>query len=94
MWKDWLVDLRVSRVAADPAPIAGAGKTGGWNGIAYYRWHGSPQIYYSEYNCAALSLLKSALDRSRRRSVTTWCIFDNTASGAALGNALELASLI
>ena len=90
----WLVDLRVSRVAADPAPIAGAGRTGGWNGIAYYRWHGSPRIYYSEYNVAALSLLKSELNRSRRRSVTTWCIFDNTASGAALGNALELASLI
>ena len=90
----WLVDLRVSRVAADPAPIAGADKAGGWNGIAYYRWHGSPRIYYSEYNVTALSLLKSKLDSSRRRSVTTWCIFDNTASGAALGNALELASFI
>jgi uncharacterized protein YecE (DUF72 family) len=90
----WLVDLQVSRVAADPAPVARAGKTGGWNGTAYYRMHGAPRIYHSEYDKTSLSLLKRELDRSRRPSMSTWCIFDNTASGAALGNALELALLV
>ncbi|MGE3149274.1 MAG: DUF72 domain-containing protein [Pseudorhodoplanes sp.] len=89
--EDWLADLRVARVAADPAPVAEAGKAGGWNGLAYYRWHGSPRIYFSDYDAAALSSLKRQLDESRRRNVPTWCIFDNTALGAALGNALALA---
>ena len=44
---DWLADLGIARVATDPAPVVGAGKAGGWDGIAYYRWHGSPKIYFS-----------------------------------------------
>ena len=87
----WLADLRIARVAADPAPVAQAGKAGGWDGLAYYRWHGSPQMYYSDYDAAALASLKAELDKSRQRNVPTWCIFDNTAAGAALGNALALA---
>lgn len=89
--EDWLTDLRIARVAADPAVVAGADKAGGWDGLAYYRWHGSPRIYYSDYDAVALSSLKRELDEGRRRNVPTWCIFDNTASGAALGNALALA---
>lgn len=46
----WLADRQIARVAADPAPATGAGKPGGWDGLAYYRWHGSPQIYYSDYD--------------------------------------------
>lgn len=86
----WLADLRIARVAADPAPVAEAGEASGWAGLAYYRWHGSPRIYFSDYDAAALSSLKRRLDESRRRGVPTWCIFDNTALGAALGNALAL----
>lgn len=87
---DWLAEHRVARVAADPAPVAGAGETAGWNGLAYYRWHGSPRIYYSDYDAAALAALGGRLDGQRRRGIPVWCIFDNTASGAALGNALAL----
>jgi uncharacterized protein YecE (DUF72 family) len=86
----WLSDRRIARVAADPAPVAGAGETGGWDGLAYYRWHGSPRIYYSEYDDAAMKLLKRRLNGKRGRGVPTWCILDNTALGAALGNALAL----
>ncbi|MGB8971378.1 MAG: hypothetical protein WCC62_02480 [Pseudomonas capeferrum] len=32
--------------------------------------------------------LAARLQRSHAAGVPTWCIFDNTASGAALGNAL------
>jgi uncharacterized protein YecE (DUF72 family) len=86
---DWLTKRRIARVAADPARIAGAGEPGGWNQIAYYRWHGSPRIYYSDYGAAALKALKRRVE-DRVRESSTWCIFDNTASGAALGNALTL----
>jgi uncharacterized protein YecE (DUF72 family) len=87
---DWLARHRVARVAADPAPAPGAGEPAGWNGLAYYRWHGSPRIYYSDYDAAALAALGKRLEAQRQRDVAVWCIFDNTASGAALGNALAL----
>ena len=88
----WLAERRIARVAADPAPVSGAGKPGGWNGLAYYRWHGSPRIYYSEYDSAALEALAKRLDEHRAHGVPTWCILDNTALGAALGNALALST--
>jgi uncharacterized protein YecE (DUF72 family) len=87
---DWLAGRRIARVAADPAPVPDAGEPGGWNGLAYYRWHGSPRIYYSEYDDVALAALGKRLAKQRKGDVPTWCIFDNTASGAALGNALAL----
>jgi len=87
---DWLAKRRIARVAADPARTAGAEEPGGWNRLAYYRWHGSPRLYYSDYGAAALAALKRRLDDSRRQASSVWCIFDNTASGAALGNALTL----
>jgi uncharacterized protein YecE (DUF72 family) len=86
----WLTERRIARVAADPAPVAGAGEPGGWNRLVYYRWHGSPRIYYSDYDVEALGLLKRNLDRHAARGVAAWCIFDNTALGAAFGNALTL----
>ena len=86
---DWLAERGVARVAADPAPVAGAGKPGGSGKFAYYRWHGSPRIYYSDYDATALATLKRRIENAR--NIPTWCIFDNTAAGAALGNALELA---
>jgi uncharacterized protein YecE (DUF72 family) len=74
--------------------MAGAGEPGGWSNLAYYRWHGSPRIYYSQYDAAALAELQRRLGRHRARGVPAWCIFDNTMSGAALGNALQLARLL
>jgi uncharacterized protein YecE (DUF72 family) len=86
----WFGERRVARVAADPAPVKGADKPGGWNGVAYYRWHGSPRIYYSDYDDGALAALGERLDAHRQQGVTAWGILDNTASGAAFGNALAL----
>jgi uncharacterized protein YecE (DUF72 family) len=88
---DWLMERAIARVAADPAPVGGAGKPAGRHGLAYYRWHGSPRIYYSDYDAAALAALKQRLEGNRARDASVWCIFDNTAAGAALGNALKLA---
>ena len=87
---DWLAKRRIARVAADPARVAGAGEPGGWSKLAYYRWHGSPRVYYSDYGAVALAALKRRLENNRPHASSVWCIFDNTASGAALGNALTL----
>jgi uncharacterized protein YecE (DUF72 family) len=87
--EDALSDLEIARVAADPEPVPGASNPGGWSGLTYYRMHGSPRIYYSDYESDALIDLDRRLtDRSALGPV--WCIFDNTAAFAALGNALTL----
>jgi uncharacterized protein YecE (DUF72 family) len=85
-----LIKHKVARVAADPARVPGAETPGGWDGLVYYRWHGSPRIYYSDYDAAALAALRDQLDATRDRGIPAWCIFDNTATSAALGNALAL----
>lgn len=82
-----LKDHRVARVAADPARHPAAAEPGGWPGLAYIRLHGSPRTYYSAYDDDVLDALAARLHASR---VECWCIFDNTASGAACANALEL----
>jgi uncharacterized protein YecE (DUF72 family) len=82
-----LSELRVSRVAADPAPSPGLDVPGGWPGLVYFRMHGSPRRYYSPYAAARLAELAETLVRSAA-ACPVWCIFDNTAAGAALGNAL------
>ena len=80
---------RVARVAADPARVPAAAAPGGWPGLVYYRLHGSPIIYRSSYGDAQLDRYAAALRDVGEREA--WCIFDNTASSAATGNALALA---
>jgi uncharacterized protein YecE (DUF72 family) len=88
-----LVRQRVARVAADPPPAPGADFPGGWGGLAYYRLHGSPDKYWSSYDAAALARIAAAL-RNGPPQADCWCIFDNTASGAALENAFHLAEAV
>jgi len=84
----------IGRVAADPAKIAAAAKPAGYGGICYYRLHGAPRVYYSSYDSAALMKLAARMRRDASSGVEAWCIFDNTAAGAALANARELQSLL
>ena len=88
-----LVRFAVARVGADPPRAAGLHEPGGWSGIAYYRWHGSPRPYFSPYAPEALDKLAAAL-RDRTRQADAWCIFDNTGSGSAAGNAVDLRALL
>jgi uncharacterized protein YecE (DUF72 family) len=83
---------RVARVAADPARAAGAEAPGGWPGLRYYRLHGSPRIYYSAYDAAYLDALAVHVAGHAAAGERAWCIFDNTAHGAAARNALDLAT--
>ena len=79
---------RVSRVAADPPPVPDATTPAGWARVAYFRQHGSPRTYWSRYDEHAIAALAAAIGRSTADQV--WCVFDNTASGAALENAWDL----
>ena len=88
-----LVQFNVARVAADPAPVVGADRPGGWAGLVYYRLHGTPRKYWSKYGASYLRELKNAL-HSVPPPIDTWCVFDNTASGAALENAFELSEVL
>jgi uncharacterized protein YecE (DUF72 family) len=78
---------RIARVAADPARVPAAAQPGGYARLAYYRLHGSPRTYYSSYDDAYLTALAAQLRAAKH---STWCIFDNTALGAATHNALSL----
>ena len=84
-----LENARVARVAADPPRAAGLHEPGGWARVVYFRWHGSPRPYFSPYASDVLENLATAIRRIPR-AVETWCIFDNTGSGAAAANALDL----
>ena len=88
-----LSDCEVARVAADPSKWPGADMPGGHPAVAYFRWHGSPRIYWSDYGDAWLAE-KARVLAAQPEAVERWCIFDNTASGAALGNALQLRKLL
>lgn len=87
-----LARFEVARVAADPPPAAGAESPGGWPGIIYFRQHGSPRKYWSSYTAEAIAALAAATRSVNAAAV--WCIFDNTAGGAAFGNACDLQARI
>jgi len=84
-----LAGCRVAYVIADPQPTPFLPPETG-AGIAYFRLHGSPTIYHSVYADSYLDALHADLVRRQRAGERVWCIFDNTADGAALPNALSL----
>ena len=88
-----LLEYRISRVAADPARAPNGAEPGGWLGLRYFRWHGQPRVYWSSYDAVVLSSLVARL-QAHAREAETWCIFDNTASGAALVNAWQVMSAV
>jgi uncharacterized protein YecE (DUF72 family) len=87
----WLAGQGVCRAAADPARVPEAAEPGGDTRLVYYRWHGSPRMYASDYDASALDALSARLRQYHAAGCNVWCMFDNTMSGAALGNALSLA---
>jgi uncharacterized protein YecE (DUF72 family) len=80
-----LREFGVTRVIADPA-VGEPGPYVATSPTAYVRLHGSPRIYWSSYEPERLAQVREWLSAQP----SAWCIFDNTASGAAMANALDL----
>lgn len=82
---------QVSRVAADPAkPVPAVAHPGGWQGLTYFRLHGSPRIYESPYEKEAIAEQAETVATLRSQGAEVWTIYDNTTFGAATRNAFEL----
>jgi uncharacterized protein YecE (DUF72 family) len=98
--QDVFVLYHVARVATDPSRIRAALLPGGWRpppesaegSIVYYRLHGSPRKYWSRYPQERLRRWADEI-AAFPATADVWCIFDNTASGAAIENALEVMAL-
>lgn len=84
-----LCEGAVTRVIADPAkgqPGAHVPTTAD----LYVRLHGAPRVYYSAYAPGYLAQLARDMTVHAGAGRTVWCIFDNTAAGAATPNALAV----
>ncbi len=57
--------------------------------LRYFRWHGSPRSYYDAYGEGVRAMARAATP-----DASTWCIFDNTTSGAATADALLFQEVI
>jgi uncharacterized protein YecE (DUF72 family) len=79
----------ISLVCADPVRLPRSWSLPGE--IRYYRLHGSPRMYWSSYRPDQLDALAGRIAADRARFPQIWCIFDNTAAGAAWDNATDLA---
>jgi uncharacterized protein YecE (DUF72 family) len=89
-----LRSFAVGRVAADPSPVPSASEAGGdTTRLIYYRLHGSPRMYWSNYSSEQLQSWAGRA-QSHKPDVTKWIIFDNTAAGYATVNALEMQSYL
>ena len=87
-----LARFQVGRVLADPQ-VALEAVPALYQGLMYVRLHGSPVIYHSDYPEECLRRNAAWLERQQRQGREVWCIFDNTASGAAVPNALTTLAL-
>jgi uncharacterized protein YecE (DUF72 family) len=62
--------------------------------LCYLRLHGSPLMYRSSYADARLRRFAQMLVEARNAGQAAWCVFDNTADGAAVPDALALLALL
>ncbi|PWF55069.1 DUF72 domain-containing protein [Massilia glaciei] len=86
---DLLRSHAIVRVIADP-PKGQAGAHVPTTDTIYARLHGNPRVYYSSYPDDYLAAMARDIAVHNVAGRTVWCIFDNTASGAAVSNALTL----
>lgn len=86
-----LAQLGIARVAADPAICTQAAFAGGRTSLSYTRLHGTPLMYRSSYGDRVRDYAER-LENEAAHGEDVWCIFDNTASSAAVGDALALMS--
>jgi uncharacterized protein YecE (DUF72 family) len=89
-----LREYSVTRILADPVLFRSGCEPGGDLGMVYLRLHGSPRRYSSSYSAKLLSSLSDRLNIAGNSCDQVWCIFANTASGAAVRNALKLSQMM
>jgi uncharacterized protein YecE (DUF72 family) len=68
-----LASSGVARVATDPPRWQGNELPGGDRRLAYFRWHGAPRLYYSEYTAQRMDTLADQLAEAARVSRAVWC---------------------
>lgn len=85
-----LAKFEFARVLADPVRHDAGTAPGGWHKTLYLRLHGSPRMYWSRYEDALLASLAARLALAARDVDDCWCIFDNSAAGESVGDALRL----
>jgi uncharacterized protein YecE (DUF72 family) len=83
----------ITRVIADPAK-GQPGPHVPTTADMYVRLHGSPRVYYSSYEAHYIAELAVDMHLHTAAGRTVWCIFDNTAAGAATTNAVALQDLL
>jgi uncharacterized protein YecE (DUF72 family) len=89
-----LLEHRIGRVAADPPTAKSSGRpAAATQRVIYYRLHGAPRVYWSNYSQEHLLKLASEL-QAHSTNKARWIIFDNTAAGFAAANALQLRALL
>jgi uncharacterized protein YecE (DUF72 family) len=89
-----LAEFDIARVAADPALSEIAARPGGNPALRYWRWHGSPRMYYSDYGQESLRTLAAQVRARAPRGAQRLVIFDNTAHAFATANAARLQDLL
>jgi len=88
---DLLKRQKIARVAADPPKGAPqAAEPDGDTNLAYYRLHGFPRVYYSNYEDDFLAAFAARIHACDN----VWIVFDNTALFHAYSNALKLQALV
>ena len=79
----------VGFVHADPSPVLDIPRSGDLRTM-YIRLHGSPVIYRSAYSDDFLDAVAARVLEAQDYADRIICIFDNTAEGAAIPDALSL----
>jgi uncharacterized protein YecE (DUF72 family) len=86
-----LRSFEIARAAADPPKGSKlAARPGGWQSPLYWRLHGVPRTYNSEYDENSMQAFAQQLQSLENVSWNdeVWVIFDNTALGHATANAV------
>lgn len=79
----------IGYVLAHPSPVPEIER---WcqSKLLYIRLHGAPRMYYSAYDEAFIEAVAVQMRLANEEGRRVWCIFDNTAQGEAVPNAMAL----
>lgn len=91
--QEMLAAHHVAFAHAHPKPVSGIELKHDKN-VLYIRLHGAPEMYFSAYEPSFIKSIAKRIQTVQIAGQTIWCIFDNTAQGHAIPNALSLMKLL